>query len=126
MVYQHGSPFYDEDEDTCRAMHRKASQQLSNKQSISKIYSNMWHCVCWLLDLRSKNIKSVDRFKCGTPKERNIKTWYYTTNLHKGAFMLPRYVEDSRKKRKTNTKQEDKRWEDFNYWMRWSSKCSNS
>ena len=27
-------------------------------------------------------------------KERNIKTWYYTTNLHKGAFMLPRYVED--------------------------------
>ena len=27
-------------------------------------------------------------------KERNIKTWYYTTNLHRGAFMLPKYVED--------------------------------
>ena len=27
-------------------------------------------------------------------KERKIKTWYYTTNLHKGAFMLPKYVED--------------------------------
>ncbi|MBR5636895.1 MAG: polyamine aminopropyltransferase, partial [Pseudobutyrivibrio sp.] len=24
MVYQHGSPFYDEDEESCRAMHRKA------------------------------------------------------------------------------------------------------
>ena len=27
-------------------------------------------------------------------KARGIKTWYYTTNLHKGAFMLPKYVED--------------------------------
>jgi spermidine synthase len=26
--------------------------------------------------------------------KRNIKTWYYTTNLHRGAFMLPKYVED--------------------------------
>ena len=26
--------------------------------------------------------------------ERNIKTWYYTTNLHLGSFMLPRYVVD--------------------------------
>ena len=25
---------------------------------------------------------------------RNIKTWYYTTHLHLGAFMLPKYVED--------------------------------
>ena len=25
---------------------------------------------------------------------RKIQTWYYTTNLHTGAFMLPRYVED--------------------------------
>lgn len=24
MVYQHGSPFFDEDEESCRAMHRKA------------------------------------------------------------------------------------------------------
>ena len=27
-------------------------------------------------------------------KNRNLKTWYYTTNLHRGAFMLPKYVED--------------------------------
>ena len=23
-----------------------------------------------------------------------LKTWYYTTHLHRGAFMLPKYVED--------------------------------
>ena len=74
MVYQHGSPFYDEDEDTCRAMHRKASHSFP----ISRVYQA--HIPTDL---------NVERWK-----ERNIKTWYYTTNLHKGAFMLPRYVED--------------------------------
>ena len=34
MVYQHGSPFYDEDEETCRAMHRKASHSFP----ISRVY----------------------------------------------------------------------------------------
>lgn len=27
-------------------------------------------------------------------KKLGIPTKYYTTNLHKGAFMLPKYVED--------------------------------
>ena len=34
MGYQHGSPFYDEDEETCRAMHRKASHSFP----ISRVY----------------------------------------------------------------------------------------
>ena len=72
MVYQHGSPFYDEDEESCRVMHRKASHSFP----ISRVYQA-------LTDL------NVERWKA-----RGIKTWYYTTNLHKGAFMLPKYVED--------------------------------
>lgn len=62
MVYQHGSPFYDEDEESCRAMHRKASHSFP----ISKVYqahiptcsSGYWlfgflsksitHCVIWM------------------------------------------------------------------------------
>ena len=27
-------------------------------------------------------------------EKRGIETWYYTTHLHQGAFMLPKYVED--------------------------------
>lgn len=34
MVYQHGSPFYDEDEESCRVMHRKASHSFP----ISRVY----------------------------------------------------------------------------------------
>ena len=36
-------------------------------------------------------------FKDFKPREwdaLNIETWYYTTHLHMGAFMLPKYVED--------------------------------
>ena len=34
MVYQHGSPFYDEDEESCRVMHRKASHSFP----VSRVY----------------------------------------------------------------------------------------
>lgn len=33
-------------------------------------------------------------FKPERFNERNMHTDYYTTNLHMGAFMLPKYVED--------------------------------
>ena len=93
MVYQHGSPFYDEDEDTCRAMHRKASHSFP----ISRVYqAHIPTCASgyWLFGFTSKKYHPLTDLNVERWKERNIKTWYYTTNLHKGAFMLPRYVED--------------------------------
>ena len=93
LVYQHGSPFYDEDEDTCRAMHRKASHSFN----ISRVYqAHIPTCSSgyWLFGFASKKyhpLKDLDEKRWN---ERNIKTWYYTTNLHRGAFMLPKYVED--------------------------------
>ena len=55
MVYQHGSPFYDEDEETCRAMHRKASHSFP----ISRVYqAAIPTCPSgyWLFGFASKNI----------------------------------------------------------------------
>ena len=48
----------------------------------------------WLFGFASKKYHPIKDFK---PKEWNglkIETWYYTTHLHMGAFMLPKYVED--------------------------------
>ena len=93
MVYQHGSPFYDEDEDAFRAMHRKAYKSFP----ISRVYQA---CIptCpagyWMFGFASKKYHPLIDFNPVRWKERNIKTWYYTTNLHQGAFMLPKYVED--------------------------------
>ena len=93
MVYQHGSPFYDEDEAACRSMHRKAFRSFP----ISRVYqAHIPTCPSgyWLFGFASKKYHPIKDFK---PKEWNglkIETWYYTTHLHMGAFMLPKYVED--------------------------------
>ena len=93
MVYQHGSPFYDEDEDTCRAMHRKASHSFP----ISRVYqAHIPTCASgyWLFGFLSKKYHPLIDLDAKRWNDRKIKTWYYTTNLHQGAFMLPKYVED--------------------------------
>ena len=93
MVYQHGSPFYDEDEETCRAMHRKASHSFP----ISRVYqAHIPTCPSgyWLFGFASKKYHPLKYFDAKKWLERGIKTWYYSEHLHKGAFMLPKYVED--------------------------------
>ncbi|MBR6101392.1 MAG: polyamine aminopropyltransferase [Ruminococcus sp.] len=93
MVYQHGSPFFDEDEETCRAMHRKAFRSFP----ISRVYqAHIPTCPSgyWLFGFASKKYHPLRDLDAERWKKRNIKTWYYTTNLHMGAFMLPKYVED--------------------------------
>lgn len=93
MVYQHGSPFFDEDEDSCRLMHKKAYRSFP----ISRVYqAHIPTCPAgyWLFGFASKKYHPLQELDSGRWNRRKIKTWYYTTNLHMGAFMLPRYVED--------------------------------
>lgn len=93
LVYQHGSPFYDEDEETCRAMHRKATHSFP----ISRVFqAHIPTCSSgyWLFGFASKKYHPIKDLDAKRWDDRGIKTWYYTTNLHKGAFMLPKYVED--------------------------------
>jgi spermidine synthase len=93
MVYQHGSPFYDEDEDACRSMHRKVFRSFP----ISRVYqAHIPTCPSgyWLFGFASKKYHPINDFKPEIWKKLKIETWYYTANLHMGAFMLPKYVED--------------------------------
>lgn len=93
MVYQHGSPFYDEDEAACRSMHRKAYKSFP----ISRVYqAHIPTCPSgyWLFGFASKKYHPLNDFKPERFNDRKLETWYYTTNLHTGAFMLPKYVED--------------------------------
>ncbi|OON85673.1 spermidine synthase [Oribacterium sp. C9] len=93
MVYQHGSPFFDVDEEACRAMHRKAFRSFP----INRVYqAHIPTCPAgyWLFGFASKKYHPLKNFDAKRWNDRNIKTWYYTTNMHCGSFMLPRYVED--------------------------------
>lgn len=93
MVYQHGSPFYDEDEVECRKMHRKVFRSFP----VSRVYQ-AYIPTCpsgyWLFGFASKKYHPLEDFRPERFDNLNIETWYYTTNLHRGAFMLPKYVED--------------------------------
>lgn len=93
MVYQHGSPFYDQDEEQCRSMHRKVFRSFP----ISRVYqAHIPTCPSgyWLFGFASKKYHPLTDFKPDAWNQLGLTTWYYTTNLHMGAFMLPKYVED--------------------------------
>ena len=93
MVYQHGSPFYDEDEVECRKMHRKVFRSFP----VSRVYqAHIPTCPSGylLFGFASKKYHPLEDFRPERFDNLNIETWYYTTNLHRGAFMLPKYVED--------------------------------
>ncbi len=93
MVYQHGSPFYDQDEESCRLMHNKAS----NTFPVSRVYqAHIPTCASgyWLFGFASKKYHPIRDFNEEAWTARKINTDYYTPHLHKGAFMLPKYVED--------------------------------
>ena len=93
MVYQHGSPFYDEDEAACRSMHRKAFRSFP----ISRVYqAHIPTCPSgyWLFGFASKKYHPVDDLDSKAWNSLNLRTRYYTTRLHKGAFYLPAFLEE--------------------------------
>mgnify|MGYP006069073717 CR=1 FL=1 len=93
MVYQHGSPFFDEDESAFRSMHSKVYRSFP----ISRVYqAHIPTCTSgyWMFGFASKKYHPIDDFDPARWNARGLKTEYYTTNLHIGAFMLPKYVED--------------------------------
>ena len=69
MVYQHGSPFFDEDEDACRAMHRKAYKSFP----ISRVYqAHIPTCPSgyWLFGFASKKYHPLQGPGCRALEEQ--------------------------------------------------------
>ena len=76
-----------------RAMHRKAYKSFP----ISRVYqAHIPTCPSgyWLFGFASKKYHPLKDLDPERWNKRGLKTWYYSTNLHAGAFMLPKYVED--------------------------------
>ena len=93
MVNQQGSPFYADDAEAMQRSHKRIVETFP----ISKVYQAhipTYAAGYWLFGFASKKYHPLKDFDPERWNKRNIKTWYYTTNLHKGAFMLPKYVED--------------------------------
>lgn len=92
MVNQHQSPFYDED----RLETQRAHKRIVESFPISRVYQAhipSYPSGYWLFGYASKKYHPVDDLRVEAWKDLKIDTRYYTTNLHRGCFALPAYVE---------------------------------
>ena len=93
MVNQHESPFYEND---AAAMER-AHKRIVESFPISRVYQAhipTYPSGHWLFGFASKKYHPVHDLDGARWNLLGIKTRYYTTRLHGGAFMLPAYVEE--------------------------------
>lgn len=92
MVNQHESPFYEAD---ALAMQR-AHSRICASFPLSRVYQAhipTYPSGHWLFGFSSKKYHPVKNLRAQEWNSRDLRTQYYTTNLHQGAFALPAYVE---------------------------------
>ncbi len=93
LVNQHESPFYADD---AKAM-RRAHARIVKSFPVSKVYQAhipTYPSGHWLFGFASKTLHPIRDQKREMWESLGIKTKYYNSNLHQGAFYLPTYVED--------------------------------
>ncbi len=93
MVNQHESPFYAPDAEAMQRAHKRIAQSFD----ICRVYQAhipTYPSGHWLFGFASKKYHPVRDLKAAQWKALGLKTGYYNTNLHRGAFALPNYVED--------------------------------
>ncbi|MBQ8821437.1 MAG: polyamine aminopropyltransferase [Lachnospiraceae bacterium] len=93
MVNQQGSPFYAEDADAMQRSHKR----IVNTFPISRVYQAhipSFAAGYWLFGFASKKYHPIDDLNAEEWNALHLKTKYYTTRLHKGAFYLPAFLEE--------------------------------
>lgn len=93
MVNQHESPFYEEDARACQRAHKRIVESFP----ISRVYQAhipTYPSGHWLFGFASKKYHPVHDLDAVAWNLLGIKTQYYTSRLHTGAFALPAYVEE--------------------------------
>jgi spermidine synthase len=92
MVNQHESPFYPNDAVAMERAHKRIVESFK----ISRVYQAhipTYPSGHWLFGFASKRWHPVKDLRAKEWNALGIHTGYYNTNLHRGAFYLPNYVE---------------------------------
>ena len=93
MVNQQGSPFYKHDAEAMQRSHKR----IVSTFPISRVYQAhipTYAAGYWLFGFASKKYHPVDDFDAKKWQDLHLRTRYYTTKLHIGAFYLPAYLEE--------------------------------
>ena len=93
LINQHESPYYSSYAHEMKRAHSK----IKNTFPIAKVYQ--FHMPTypsghWLFGFASKKYDPIRDLKADKWQSIGLKTKYYNTDLHVGAFMLPTYVKD--------------------------------
>ncbi|MGL5656125.1 MAG: polyamine aminopropyltransferase [Fusobacteriaceae bacterium] len=93
LVNQHESPYFDH---YAKEM-KKAHVKIKNIFPISRVYQfhqPTYASGHWLFGFASKSFDPIKDHKPEIWESFNLKTKYYNSDLHKGCFALPTYVQD--------------------------------
>lgn len=93
MVNQQGSPFYKQDAEAMQRSHKR----IANTFPISRVYQAhipTYAAGYWLFGFASKKYHPIDDLDAEAWQNLKLRTNYYTTRLHKGAFYLPAFLEE--------------------------------
>lgn len=93
MVNQHESPFYHDDAIAMQRAHKRIVESFP----ISKVYQvhiPTYPSGHWLFGFASKKFHPIKDMDEARWNALGLTTRYYNSELHRGAFALPNYVED--------------------------------
>jgi spermidine synthase len=96
LVNQHESPFYSDDAKAMQGAHRR----IADIFPVAKVYQAhipTYPSGLWLFGFASRSLHPVRDLNAQAWESLAIRTRYYNTNLHRGAFALPTYVEEALK-----------------------------
>lgn len=93
LINQHESPYFEEYAENMR----KARNKIKAIFPLTKVYQ--YHMPTypsghWLFGFASKSFDPIADIKIAQWKKFSLKTKYYNTDLHIGAFALPNYVKE--------------------------------
>jgi len=94
LINQHESVFYPEYENTMRKAHAKIKKFFSNALCY-QAHIPTYPSGHWLFGFASSKFHPCEDLRADDWNKLGIKTKYYNTSLHLGAFALPNSVKDS-------------------------------
>ena len=93
LINQHESPFYAAHQRSVRDAHRHIAVEFP-VSTVYQCHIPSYPSGHWLFGFASKKYHPIENLDDSRWNALGIKTRYYNTDLHRGAFALPNYVKD--------------------------------
>ena len=93
LINQHESPFYAAHQRSVREAHRHIAVEFP-VSTVYQCHIPSYPSGHWLFGFASKKYHPIEDLDDRRWNALDIKTRYYNTDLHRGAFALPNYVKD--------------------------------